>query len=316
MPSLDRATEWINSKPLNDADLQGKVVLVEFWTYSCINWRRQLPFVRAWADKYKNKGLIVIGVHTPEFDFEKDFDLVRLAAKNTNVDYPIVLDSDYSIWSAFKNRYWPALYFVDIRGNIRHHQFGEGEYEKSERVIQNLLSEIGGTAVDNELVSVNPQGAEADADWDDLYSAENYVGYDRTRSFSLPGGPELNRPRVYDFPSRVDLNHWALSGNWTFRHQAVISNNAPASLRYRFHARDLHIVMGPPQAGSSVRFRVSIDGKPPGIAHGIDVDEQGNGIMTEPRMYQLIRQPKPISERTFEIEFLEPGAQIFSFTFG
>ena len=316
MPSLERATEWINSKPLTDADLRRKVVLVEFWTYSCINWRRQLPYVRAWSEKYRDKGLVVIGVHTPEFGFERNIDQVRPAAKNLGVNYPIVLDSDYSIWNAFNNRYWPALYFVDSKGNIRHSQFGEGEYEKSEKVIQQLLSEAGSTDFDRNLVSVDARGAEADADWNDLYSGENYVGYDRTQGFSSPGGPQLKRAHAYEFPSRLDLNHWAIAGNWSFGHEATTLNAAPGSVRYRFHARDLHFVMGPGATGKPIRFRVTIDGQPPGDAHGVDIDQQGNGTITEPRMYQLIRQAKPITDRTFEIEFLDHGAEIFSVTFG
>ena len=316
MPSLDRSSEWLNSPRLTDADLRGKVVLIEFWTYSCINWRRQLPYVRAWFEKYKNKGLVVIGVHTPEFEFEKDLDHVRVAVKNTQVDYPVVLDSDYTIWNGFNNRYWPALYFVDAEGNIRHHQFGEGQYEQSERVIQQLLIEAGNGGLGRDLVTVNPTGAEAAPDWDDLNSAENYVGLDRTQNFVSVAEPKLNRTFAYSFPSQLNLGDWALSGDWTFSHQATTLASIPGSVRYRFHARDLHLVMGPETSGKPVRFRVSIDGHPPGIAHGVDVDEEGNGIATEPRMYQLIRQTKPISDKTFEIEFLDPGIQIFSFTFG
>jgi thiol-disulfide isomerase/thioredoxin len=316
MPSMDQASGWLNTEPLTDRSIRGKVVLVEFWTYSCINWRRQLPYVRAWADKYKDKGLVVIGVHTPEFEFEKDITHVRIAAKETNVQFPIALDSEYSIWNAFGNRYWPALYFVDAQGKIRHHQFGEGEYEKSERVIQQLLAEAGSKDIDTNLVSVNPTGAEAEADWNDLYSPENYVGYDRTQKFAYAGGPKLNQAHGYEFPSRLELGDWALSGNWTFGHQATTLNATPGSVRNRFHSRDLHIVMGPGAAGKPVKFRVTLDGKAPGAMHGTDVDEDGNGTITEPGMYQLIRQTKPISDRTLEIEFLDPGIEIFSFTFG
>jgi len=316
MPSIESASGWLNSPPLTDADLRGKVVLVEFWTYSCINWRRQLPYVRAWAEKYKDKGLVVIGVHTPEFDFEKDIGHVRQGVKDTQVDFPVAIDSEYSIWNAFANRYWPALYFVDAKGNIRHHQFGEGDYERSERVIQELLSEAGSSDFDRSLVSVDPPGAEAEADWNDLYSGENYVGYDRTQGFASPGGAQLDKAHVYELPSVLRLNDWALSGNWTFGRQPTTLNAAGGIVRYRFHARDLHIVMGPGASVTPIRFRVSIDGQPPGEAHGVDVDDQGNGAITEPRMYQLIRLTGPVSDRTFEIEFFDSGAQIFSFTFG
>jgi hypothetical protein len=260
--------------------------------------------------------LVVVGVHTPEFDFEKNIDNVRPAVGYTRVDYPVAVDSNYSIWNAFGNRYWPALYFVDAGGNIRHHQFGEGNYENSERIIQQLLAEAGNTSVDHDVVSVNGQGAEAAADWDDLGSPENYLGYDRTSNFASPGGAALDSSRVYAIPPNLTLDHWALAGNWTIRHQATTLRAPNGTVRYRFHARDLHLVMGPSKPGGSVRFRVSIDGQRPGVAHGVDIDEQGNGTVTESRMYQLVRQPKPITDRTFEIEFLDPGVEIFAFTFG
>jgi thiol-disulfide isomerase/thioredoxin len=316
MPSLERATAWVNTEPLTDASLRGKVVLVEFWTYTCINWRRQLPYVRAWAEKYKGNGLIVVGVHTPEFEFEKNIDNVRPAVGYTRVGFPVAVDSDYAIWNAFANRYWPALYFVDAKGNIRHHQFGEGDYERSERVIQQLLSEAGSTGVDRGLVSVDPDGAEAAADWNDLGSPENYLGYDRTKNFASPGGIAMNGARDYTIPANLGLDHWALAGNWTIGHQGTALNTGGGSVRYRFHARDVHLVMGPSRANAAVRFRVLIDGQPLGAAHGVDVDEAGNGAIAEPRMYQLIRQPGPIADRTFEIEFLDPGVEIFAFTFG
>jgi len=316
MPSLGQTDGWLHSDPLTDADLRGKVVLINFWTYSCINWRRQLPYIRAWADKYKDKGLVVIGVHTPEFDFERDIDNVRHAAEGFQINYPIALDSSYSIWNAFANRYWPALYFIDVNGNIRHHHFGEGDYVRSERVIQQLLREAGSDDFDSDIAEVNSNGAEADADWNNLYSAENYLGYDRTQSFSSSGGTELNKPHVYGFPDRLELGDWALSGNWTFGHQAITLTRAPGSVEYRFHSRDLHVVMGPSAAKAPIRFRVRIIGQPTGDAHGVDVDEQGNGTITEPRMYQLIRQTNSISDKTIEIEFLDPGVQLFSFTFG
>jgi thiol-disulfide isomerase/thioredoxin len=316
LPSLGSATEWLNSPPLTASGLRGKVVLVDVWTYTCINWLRTLPYVRAWAEKYKNQGLVVIGVHAPEFAFEKNVDNVRRAAKEMKVNYPIAIDNDFAIWRALKNEYWPALYFVDARGKIRHHQFGEGEYEQSERIIQQLLAEAGTGGIGHELVSVDARGAEAAADWGSLKSPENYVGYERTENFASPGGAVLDKRRVYAVPARLRLNQWALSGDWTVQKQATVLNKVNGRIAYRFHARDLHLVMGPAAPGTSVRFRVLIDGKPPGAAHGIDVDDQGNGKVTEQRLYQLIRQPKPIADRQFEIEFLDSGVEAFAFTFG
>jgi len=316
VPSLGGAAGWLNSPPLTAAELRGKVVLIDFWTYSCINWRRSLPYVRAWAEKYKSRGLVVVGVHTPEFEFEKNVDNVRGAVKAMRVDYPVAIDNDYAIWNAFRNNSWPALYFVDVRGRIRHHHFGEGEYDKAEVIIQQLLSEAGVPGIGRDLVAVDPRGVEAAADWVSLRSPENYVGYERTENFASPGGAALGKRRVYAAPTRLNLNHWALSGEWTVEKEATVLNKGNGRIVYRFHARDLHIVMGPAVRGSPVRFRVLIDGKAPGVAHGIDVDEQGNGAVAEPRMYQLIRQPKPVADRQFEIEFLDPGVQVFSFTFG
>jgi len=315
-PSLAGATEWLNSPPLSASGLRGKVVLIDVWTYTCINWLRTLPYVRAWAEKYKNQGLVVIGVHSPEFAFEHNVDNVRRQAKDMRVDYPIAIDNDFAIWRAFKNQYWPALYFVDAQGHIRHHQFGEGEYEKSEMVIQQLLAETGIGGIGPELVSVDARGAEAAADWGSLKSPENYVGYERTENFASPGGAVLDKRRVYAAPARLRLNHWALAGDWTVEKQAIVLNKHNGRIAYRFHARDLHLVMGPSARGTSVRFRVLIDGRPPGAAHGIDVDDQGNGTVTEQRLYQLIRQPKPIADRQFEIEFLDSGVEAFAFTFG
>ena len=315
-PSLAGATEWLNSPPLSASGLRGKVVLIDVWTYTCINWLRTLPYVRAWAEKYKNQGLVVIGVHSPEFAFEHNVDNVRRQAKDMRVDYPIAIDNDFAIWRAFKNQYWPALYFVDAQGHIRHHQFGEGEYEKSEMVIQQLLAETGIGGIGPELVSVDARGAEAAADWGSLKSPENYVGYERTENFASPGGAVLDKRRVYAAPARLRLNHWALAGDWTVEKQAIVLNKPNGRIAYRFHARDLHLVMGPSARGTSVRFRVLIDGRPPGAAHGIDVDDQGNGTVTEQRLYQLIRQPKPIADRQFEIEFLDSGVEAFAFTFG
>jgi thiol-disulfide isomerase/thioredoxin len=315
-PSFGGATGWLNSQPLTAPGLRGKVVLVDFWTYTCINWLRTLPYVRAWAEKYKDQGLVVIGVHSPEFEFEKNVDNVRLAVKGLRVAYPIAIDSDHAIWRAFRNQYWPALYFVDAQGRIRHHQFGEGEYEQSEMIIQQLLAEAGVAGIGHELVAVDGQGAEAAADWDSLKSPENYLGYQRTENFASPGGAVLDKRRVYATPARLSLNHWALSGDWTVGKQATVLNQAKGRIVYRFHARDLHLVTGPATGGSSVRFRVLIDGQPPGAAHGIDVDDQGNGTVTEQRLYQLIRQPKPIADRQVEIEFLDSGVEVLAFTFG
>jgi thiol-disulfide isomerase/thioredoxin len=316
LPSLGGATGWLNSPPLTASGLRGKVVLIDVWTYTCINWLRTLPYVRAWAEKYKDQGLVVIGVHSPEFEFEKNVDNVRRAAKEMRVDYPIAIDSDFAIWRALKNEYWPALYIVDAQGQVRHHQFGEGEYDRSERVIQQLLAEAGNTGIARDLVSVDARGAEAPADWGNLKSPENYVGYGRTENFASPGGPVLDKPRVYAAPAQLKLNYWALSGDWTMRKQATVLNKPNGRIAYRFHARDLHLVMGPAARGTSARFRVLIDGQPPGAAHGVDVDDQGNGKVTEQRMYQLIRQPQPIADRKFEIEFLDPGVEAFAFTFG
>ena len=316
LPSLDGATGWLNSQPLTTAGLRGKVVLVDVWTYTCINWLRTLPYVRAWADKYKNQGLVVIGVHSPEFEFEKNPDNVRRAAKDQRVDYPIAIDSDFALWRALNNQYWPALYIVDAKGQIRHHQFGEGGYEQAERVIQQLLIEAGAAGIGRELVSVDARGIEAAPDWGSLKSPENYVGYQRTENFASPGGAVSGKPRVYAAPARLRLNQWALSGDWTMGQQTTALNKANGRIAYQFHARDLHLVMGPATRGTPVRFRVLIDGQPPGAAHGVDVDEKGIGTVTEQRLYQLIRQTKPIAERRFEIEFLDPGVETFAFTFG
>jgi thiol-disulfide isomerase/thioredoxin len=315
-PTLAPSTAWLNSQPLSAADLRGKVVLIDFWTYTCVNWRRTLPYVRAWAHKYANQGLVVIGVHTPEFSFERDIDNVRRVAKDQAVDYPIAIDSDYAIWNAFENQYWPALYFVDAQGHIRHHQFGEGDYEQSELIIQQLLAEAGHSSFERQLVSVEGHGAEAAADWRSLRSSETYLGYARSETFASPGGALLNQRRVYAAPARMKLNDWALAGDWTTHSESAVLNQANGKITYRFHARDVHLVMGPAAHGASIRFRVSIDGQPPGVSHGVDVDDEGRGTAREPRMYQLIRQQVPIADRQFEIEFLDPGAEVFVFTFG
>jgi len=314
--SLQHATAWLNSPPLAASNLHDKVVLIDFWTYTCINWRRTLPYIRAWNETYRNQGLVIVGVHAPEFSFETNVDNVRQAVREMQIDYPIAVDSDHAIWRAFDNQFWPALYFIDAQGRVRYHQFGEGSYQQSEMIIQELLSENGVANVDPELVAVDGSGFEAAADWGDLRSPENYVGYGRAENFASPGGAVFDKPQVYNRPGRLGLNEWGLYGDWTVRQESAALNEPQGAITYRFHARDLHLVMGPPAPGTAVRFRVLIDGRPPGDAHGIDVDEQGDGKVTEQRLYQLIRQPKPIADREFEIEFLDPGVEVFAFTFG
>ncbi len=316
LDSLERADEWLNSPPLTAEGLRGKVVLIDFWTYTCINWLRTLPYVRAWAEKYKDQGLVVIGVHAPEFSFEKNINNVRWAVKDMRVNHPVAVDNEHVIWRAFRNQYWPALYFVDAHGRVRHHHFGEGAYEQSEMIIQALLAENGMNVTERKPVPVDARGFEVAADWGDLRSPENYVGYGRTQNFASPEGVLMDKPRVYALPARLRLNAWALSGDWTLKKEAAALNNANGRIAYRFHARDLHLVMGPAAPGTPVKFRVLIDGQPPGAAHGIDVDEQGYGTVTEQRLYQLIRQSKPIVDRQFEIEFLGSGVEAFAFTFG
>ena len=315
LAAIGRATEWLNSPRLTAASLLGKVVAVDFCTYTCINWLRTLPYVRAWAQKY-GQGLVVIGVHTPEFPFEQNIGNVRRALQPMKIEYPMVIDNDYSIWRAFRNQYWPALYLIDARGRVRDHQFGEGGYQQSEKAIQRRLSEAGIANVSKEIVSVEGSGFEAAADWTNLRSPETYVGYERTQNFASRGGVDADRRRVYSAPSRLALNEWALVGDWTIGRQGTGLNMASGQIVYRFHARDVHLVMGPSRPGSPVRFRVTIDGQPPGAAHGLDVDESGNGAAVEQRLYQLLRQPKPIVDRTVAIEFQDPGVEAFSFTFG
>jgi thiol-disulfide isomerase/thioredoxin len=316
LSALSSATDWLNSPPLTEAGLRGKVVLIDFWTYTCINWLRTLPYIRAWSDKYKDHGLVVIGVHAPEFSIEHIVANVRQAAKAMGIEYPIAIDNEFTIWQAFDNHYWPALYLLDAKGHIRYHQFGEGDYARSEVMIQQLLDEAGYGGIEKNLASVDAHGAEVAVDWDDLQSAENYVGYERTENFASPGGAILGERHIYSAPAHLELNHWALSGEWTFERQATLLDLANGRIAYRFHARDLHLVMGPSSYGMSVGFRVRIDGQPPGAAHGADVDALGDGIAAEQRLYQLIRQPKPIVDRRFEIEFLDAGIRAFAFTFG
>jgi thiol-disulfide isomerase/thioredoxin len=316
IPSLSGAVEWMNSPPLSPSALRGKVVLVDFWTYTCINWLRTLPYLRAWAEKYKDHGLVVVGVHTPEFDFERNLTNVRRAVTDMRITFPVAVDSDGAIWRAFDNHYWPALYFVDAKGQIRHQQFGEGHYEDAERVVQTLLLEAGARDVPGDLVTVTGEGAEAAPDWSNLQSPENYLGYERTENFGSPGGALPAKSRAYASPSRLKLNHWALGGQWTFSKQFAMLDEATGRLAYRFHARDFHLVMGPASPNAAVRFRLLIDGKPPLAAHGVDVDEQGYGTVTAQRLYQLVRQPMPIADRLLEIRFLDPGVEVFAATFG
>jgi thiol-disulfide isomerase/thioredoxin len=315
LPSLGGATLWLHSQPLTGEALRGKVVLVQFGTYTCTNWRRTLPYIRAWAEKYGAHGLVVIEVHTPEFDFERDLDNVRRAVKDIGIDLPIAVDSDRVIWRAFKNEYWPALYAVDAQGRVRYHHFGEGEYERSERVIQQLLAEAGHADAGGPLVTVEGRGAEAPADWTSLRSPETYLGYGRGERFVARGGARRDEQHRYAAPAQLALNQWGLEGDWTVKEEAA-AGSSRGRIAYRFHARDVHLIMGPARRGASVPFRVLIDGRPPGPAHGLDVDDQGHGAVTEQRTYHLIRQPGSIADRTFEIEFIAPGVEAFDITFG
>ena len=316
LPSLAGATGWLNSPPLTPESLRGKVVLVDFWTFTCINWRREFPYVRAWAEKYKDQGLVVIGVHTPEFEFEEKAANVERAAKSIAVAYPVAIDSDRKIWRAFGNQYWPALYFIDAKGRIRHQHFGEGDYEGSEKLIQRLLVEAGASGVGVDLVRPVAQGAEAPPDLKNLRSAENYLGYRRTENFDSPGGAASDQRKAYVVPKLLRTNHWALAGEWRMNEHGTVLSQGTGRIVYAFNARDLHLVMGPSTAGSRVRFRVLLDGQPPGAAAGADIDALGIGFATEQRMYQLIRQQAPVRERRFEIEFLDPGVEAFSVSFG
>ena len=302
LPGLDGATGWLNSEPLAPADLEGKVVLIDFWTYTCINWLRTLGYVRAWAEKYADHGFVLIGVHTPEFPFEHDIDNVRRAAKDLDVAYPIALDSDYAVWNAFSNQYWPAVYIADAEGRIRHHHFGEGAYEECERAIQRLLRDAGRDGVEDDLVSVADEGLEAQADWSNLGSPETYLGSEQGRNLA-PG-----------MPDQLKLNQWTLSDGWSVEPRASVLHGADGRILFRFHARDVNLVLR--AHDGSVPFRVLLDGKPPGDAHGLDVDDEGHGTLVEPRLYQLIRQRGPITDRTFEIAFDAPGVGAYAFTFG
>jgi thiol-disulfide isomerase/thioredoxin len=317
LPGFDGATGWLNSEPLTPDGLRGNVVLVDFWTYTCINWLRTLGYVRAWAEKYEEQGLVVVGVHTPEFPFERDVDNVRWAVQEDRIEYPVALDSKYGVWQAFANHYWPAVYIADAEGRIRHHHFGEGCYEECERIIQQLLREAGRTEVSDDLVSVADEGFQAQAAWESLRSPETYLGYEQAQNFVSPGRPGLDESRVYDVPSDLALNQWALGGEWAIERGASVLTGAEGSLAFRFHARDVNLVLGPPLRGMmSVSFRVTVDGKSPGDAHGVDTDAHGNGTVDRQRLYQLIREPDEIKERTFEITFLARGVEAYVFTFG
>ena len=305
LPDFDGATGWLNSRPLSADDLRGKVVLVDFWTYTCINWLRTLGYVRAWFEKYADRGLVVVGVHTPEFPFERDVDNVRQAVEAMRVAYPVALDSSYAIWDAFGNNYWPAVYIADAQGRIRHHHYGEGAYEECEQVIQELLRETGTEGVRNGFVSVADDGFEAQADWSNLETPETYLGSEQARNFAR-GVPA----------SALRLNQWTLSGDWDVERRATVLNAPDGKIAFRFHARDVHLVMGPSARGASVRFRVSVDDGPPGDAHGLDVDEQGEGRVTQQRLHQLIRERGRVTDRTLEISFLDPGVEAYAFTFG
>ncbi|RLP92182.1 redoxin domain-containing protein [Micromonospora sp. CV4] len=309
LPPLDGAVEWLNSEPLGPADLGGRVVLVNFWTLTCINWLRQEPYVRAWSQAYRNDGLVVLGVHTPEFSFEHETRWVRQAITARGIDYPVVVDNDYGVWNAFDNHYWPALYFVGADGVIRDSQFGEGRYEKSERVIQQLLG------IERDLVGVEGIGVEAEADWAQLRTPESYLGFQRGEHFASPNGAVLDERRAYEVPESLQLNQWALAGEWAIGSENIVLARAGGSITFRFHARDAHLVLSP-GAGEAIPFRVLLDGEPPGRSHGVDVDEDGNGLLQDGRLYQLVRQHDGVRERTLEITFGEPGAEAYAFTFG
>jgi thiol-disulfide isomerase/thioredoxin len=309
MPSFGGATEWINSGPLAPADLRGNVVVVDFWTLTCINWLRTEPYIRAWSRAYRGDGLIVIGVHTPEFSFEHEIDRVRDATKERGIDYPVAVDNDYEVWTAFDNHYWPALYFADAEGIIRDHHFGEGRYEESERVIQRLLG------VERDPVSAVGAGVEAAADWDHLRTPETYLGYGRSEHFASTDGPAFDERRRFEIPERLPLNYWALQGAWSIGPEKVTAEEAGGSIAFRFRARDAHLVLSS-ETGDPIPFRLLLDGAAPGPSHGVDIDEDGNGLLQQGRLYQLARQNGEVGERMLEITFAQPGAEAYVFTFG
>jgi thiol-disulfide isomerase/thioredoxin len=316
LPGFGSAAGWLNSKPLTADDLRGKVVLADFWTYTCINWLRTLAWVRAWHERYHERGLIVVGVHTPEFWFEHDPDNVRWAAQEMRVEYPVALDPEYAVWSDFANRYWPAVYLADAQGRIRYHHFGEGDYDECERAIQMLLREAGVEGVGDDLVAVAPAGFEVQADWQNLGSLETYLGYEQGRSFGSPGGIALDEPHAYVLPESLQLNQWALAGDWAIEAGASVSNQPGGRIAFRFAARDVNLVLRAREEGASAPFRVLVDGEPPGEAGGLDVDGAGGGTVIQPRLYQLIRGGDSAAGRTFEIEFEAAGVEAYVFTFG
>jgi thiol-disulfide isomerase/thioredoxin len=316
-PSLSGATSWLNTQqPLKLADLKGKVVLIDFWTYTCINWRRTLPYIRAWESKYKDQGLVVIGVHTPEFSFEQKSENISRAIKEMNISYPVAVDNNFGIWNSFQNEYWPALYLIDAKGQLRYQKFGEGDYRESELQIQQLLKEVSPKNVSDKTVELQPKGFEAAADLETLESPENFVGYSRTQGFASPEGVVPDKRVLYSIPKQLNLNQWGLSGDWTIGKEGVLLSKEQGKIIYRFHARDLNLIMGSATSGTSVKFRVLIDGRPPGPSHGLDIDSNGNGTVNAQRMYQLIRQQGPVTDREFQIEFLDPKVEVFDFTFG
>lgn len=316
LPPLEGAVQWLNSPPLSAQALKGKVVLVDFWTYSCINCLRTLPYVKAWADKYRDQGLVVIGVHAPEFAFERDVGNVTKAMKDLGINYPVAIDNDYKIWRAFNNEYWPAHYFADAQGRIRYHHFGEGNYAESERVIQQLLREAGAAKVADGLIDASAQGVQRAPDMNEVRSPETYVGYQRSEHFVPEASLAPDKVTAYSAPARLALNDWTLDGQWNVGLERATSAAPASRIVYRFHARDLHLVLGPGADGKPVRFKVMIDGKAPGDAHGTDVAPDGSGHVTEQRLYQLVRQPGDVADRTFSIEFLDPGVSAYAFTFG
>ena len=315
-PELDGATTWLNSEPLTPAALRGKVVVVQFCTFSCVNWLRTLPYVRAWERKYRDAGLVLIGAHSPEFPFEHDVEKIQAALDGMDVEYPIAVDNDFGVWRAFANEAWPALYFIDAEGRIRYRHYGEEDYERSERVIQQLLAESGDGGFQDDLVSVDPAGVELPADWKTLRSTETYVGYARATGLASPGGVERDHSRLYVEPPHLELNRWALSGDWTVGEQVATLNEPGGRISFRFHGRDLNLVLSSEKAAEPAHFLVLIDGAPPNGSRGVSVDERGTGTIDEARLYQLIRQTGPITDRTFEITFLDAGAQAYVFTFG
>jgi thiol-disulfide isomerase/thioredoxin len=316
LASFDGATLWLNSEPLTPEGLRGRVVLVDFWTYTCTNWLRTLPYVRAWAAKYAAAGLTVVGVHTPEFGFERNVDNVIAQTRNLAVEYPVAVDNDYAIWRAFSNRFWPALYIADAEGRLRYHHFGEGEYAMTEMVIQQLLLEAGAEGIDQDLVLVQPRGLEVAADWPTLHSPETYLGYAQSTGFAAQTRAKFDRAHHYTAAPQLPLNYWDLSGTWTVAQHAALLNQAGGRVAFEFHARDVNLVMGPPPGGGPVPFRVFLDGETANGAAGTDIAADGQGTVTDHRCYQLIRQPGPIAKRRFEIEFLEAGAEAYCFTFG